>query len=114
MVYDLVIQNGPVIDGSGLPRFRADVGASRGRIAAVGRTRAPGQFLRGPLARTAQSCIGVTTPLDDAAPFHLRSGAAAATDRLRRLADLGFDDTILVPSSWSATNLAALRALSPS
>ena len=55
-----------------------------------------------------------TAPLDDAVPFHLRCGAAAASDRLRRLADLGFDDAILVPSSWSATNLTALRALSPS
>jgi urease alpha subunit len=39
MVYDLVIKNGTVIDGSGLPRFRADVGMWRGRIAAIGRSR---------------------------------------------------------------------------
>ncbi len=39
MRYDLVIKNGWVLDGSGLPRYRADVGVSRGRIAAIGRIR---------------------------------------------------------------------------
>jgi N-acyl-D-amino-acid deacylase len=39
MPYDLVIKNGTLIDGSGLPRFRADVGVRHGRIAAIGRIR---------------------------------------------------------------------------
>jgi N-acyl-D-aspartate/D-glutamate deacylase len=39
MAYDLVIKNGVVIDGSGLPRYRADVGVRHGRIVAVGRLR---------------------------------------------------------------------------
>ena len=39
MQYDLVIKNGTVIDGSGMPRYRADVGISRGKIAAIGRIR---------------------------------------------------------------------------
>jgi N-acyl-D-amino-acid deacylase len=37
--YDLVIKNGVVIDGSGLPRYRADVGVRHGRIASIGRIR---------------------------------------------------------------------------
>jgi N-acyl-D-amino-acid deacylase len=37
MRYDLMIKNGTVIDGSGMPRYRADVGISGGKIAAVGR-----------------------------------------------------------------------------
>jgi N-acyl-D-amino-acid deacylase len=37
--YDLVIRNGMVIDGSGLPRFPADIGVRHGRIAAIGRIR---------------------------------------------------------------------------
>ena len=39
MAYDLVIKNGTVIDGTGLPRYRADVGIRQGKIAAIGRIR---------------------------------------------------------------------------
>ena len=39
MEYDLIIRNGTVIDGSGMARFRADVGVAGGRIATIGRLR---------------------------------------------------------------------------
>ncbi len=39
MQYDLIIRNGTVIDGSGLPRYRADVGITRGKIATIGKIR---------------------------------------------------------------------------
>ena len=37
MVYDLLVKNGTVVDGSGTPRFRADVGIADGKIAHIGR-----------------------------------------------------------------------------
>jgi N-acyl-D-amino-acid deacylase len=39
MGYDLIVRNGMVIDGSGGPRYRADVGVKDGRIATIGRLR---------------------------------------------------------------------------
>ena len=41
MTYDLLIRNGTLIDGSGLPRQRMDVAVQDGRIARIGRIREP-------------------------------------------------------------------------
>ncbi len=45
MDYDLLVRNGRVVDGSGLPSYRADVGVKDGKIAEIGR-------LKGSAART--------------------------------------------------------------
>jgi N-acyl-D-aspartate/D-glutamate deacylase len=37
MTFDLVVKNGTIIDGSGLPRYRADIAVKDGRIAEIGR-----------------------------------------------------------------------------
>jgi N-acyl-D-amino-acid deacylase len=41
MDLDLLIKNGTVVDGSGLPRYRADVGIADGHIVEIGRIKAP-------------------------------------------------------------------------
>ncbi len=38
---DLVIKNGTIVDGSGMGRYRADVGVAGGRIGEIGRIRSP-------------------------------------------------------------------------
>src|SRR5215469_694907 len=37
MQYDIVVRGGTVVDGSGLPRYQADVGITGGRIATIGK-----------------------------------------------------------------------------
>ncbi len=37
MAYDLLIKNGTIVDGTGVPRFRADVAVAGDRIAAIGK-----------------------------------------------------------------------------
>ena len=41
MAYDVAILNGMAIDGSGMPRYRADIGVKDGRIARIGRIAEP-------------------------------------------------------------------------
>ncbi|HYE93279.1 MAG TPA: LLM class flavin-dependent oxidoreductase [Terriglobales bacterium] len=52
-----------------------------------------------------------TAAMPDDAPFHLRCDPGTAKTRLQRLADLGFDDAIVVPKGHTEGVLAPLRAL---
>ena len=44
MTYDLVVRGGTVVDGSGMPRYRADVAVKDGRVAAIGRISSPARW----------------------------------------------------------------------
>src|SRR5213596_2170134 len=39
MAYDLLIKNGRIIDGSGMPAFRGDVAVQHGKIVSIGKLR---------------------------------------------------------------------------
>jgi alkanesulfonate monooxygenase SsuD/methylene tetrahydromethanopterin reductase-like flavin-dependent oxidoreductase (luciferase family) len=52
-----------------------------------------------------------TTPMSDTEPFHLRCAPAAAPERLRRLAALGFDEAVLMRQTQTERELAAMRKL---
>lgn len=41
-MYELVIRGGEVVDGSGLPSYRADIGIRGGRISRIGRIKERG------------------------------------------------------------------------
>ena len=41
MTLDLIVKGGTIVDGSGMGRFRADVGVADGKIVEIGRIRAP-------------------------------------------------------------------------
>ncbi|HEY1798857.1 MAG TPA: amidohydrolase family protein [Stellaceae bacterium] len=41
MAYDLLIKNGTIVDGSGMPAYRGDVGVKDGKIAEIGKLSSP-------------------------------------------------------------------------
>ena len=105
MAYDLVIKNGTVVDGSGFPRYRADVGVRGDRIAAIGR-------LAGAAAtRTIDAADRLVTPgfLDvhsHAAEGLLRRELRQAQPALAQ----GVTTLVVNPDGGGPTDLAAQRS----
>src|ERR1044071_1668771 len=93
MAFDLVVKNGMIVDGSGLPRFRADSAAAKETMDADGRVVAPG-FVDGHTHMDAQifwdpigtsSCFqGVTTVLMGNCGFTLAPCRAEEADLVMR------------------------------
>ena len=104
-MYELIIRNGTVVDGTGLPRYRADVGVTGDRITAIGRIAERGKaeidatgqvvtpgFIDGHTHMDAQvfwdplgSCScwhGVTTAVMGNCGFTLAPGSAAQRDMI--------------------------------
>ena len=42
MAYDLLVKNGLIVDGSGMPSFYGDVAVKNGKILETGKTKRPG------------------------------------------------------------------------
>lgn len=128
-MYDLVIRNGTVVDGTGLPKYRADVGVLGDRIAAIGRIGERGKeeidaeghavspgFIDGHTHMDAQvfwdplgSCScwhGVTTAVMGNCGFTLAPGSAAQRDlilaNLIRAEDISAD-AIAAAVRWDWT-----------
>jgi N-acyl-D-amino-acid deacylase len=55
MAYDLLIRNGRIVDGSGMPAYRGDIAVKDGKIAEIGK-------LSGPAARTIDAAGRVVAP----------------------------------------------------
>ena len=55
MAYDLLIKNGRIVDGSGMPAFNGDVGIKDGKIVEIGR-------LSGPANKTIDAAGRVVAP----------------------------------------------------
>ena len=55
MAYDLLIKNGRIVDGSGMPAFRGDVGVKDGKIVEIGK-------LSGPAKKTIDAAGRVVAP----------------------------------------------------
>jgi N-acyl-D-amino-acid deacylase len=55
MAYDLLIKNGRIVDGSGMPAFRGDIGVKDGKIAEIGK-------LSGPAAKTIDAAGHAVAP----------------------------------------------------
>ena len=65
MAYDLLIKNGLIVDGSGMPAFRGDVGVKNGKIAEIGKLSSPAKKTIDAdgrvVARALSTIIAITT-----------------------------------------------------
>ena len=72
MTFDLIVENGLVVDGTGAPGRRADVGIARDRIAAIGDLERPHRQAAGWMRRVASWPLGsstsTTTPICRSSP----------------------------------------------
>ena len=77
MDYDLLIKNGRVVDGSGLPSYIADVGIKDGKIVDIGRLNGSARGLSTPTASSFRPASSIITPIWTGRFFGTRSAPAS-------------------------------------
>jgi len=85
MFFDIIVKDGFVVDGSGNPWFRANVGAKRGRISGIGRLRKGGSSHGSRIPQIGCHHIAERTP------YHItKKGKTIANIEVKRTVDCSF------------------------
>ena len=63
MAYDLLIKNGLIVDGSGMPAFRGDVGIKNGKIVEIGKLSGPADRTIDAEGRAVAPALSTTTAI---------------------------------------------------
>ena len=102
-MYDIVVKNGLIVDGSGMPGYRSDLGIKAGKVAHIGRI----EDAEGDQVIDAQGCVVAPGFIDP----HTHFDAQLLWDGEARPA-LAHGITTVVPGNCSLS-LAPLKAALP-
>ena len=112
MAYDLLIKNGRIVDGSGMPAFRGDVGIKNGKIAEIGKLSGPAKTSTKTIAIITvwQVFLGIATLLMQA-PELLAAAHNAVINDCRSVSPMPPVFRVKSSSNWST--ISSRRPASP-